>query len=286
VNVHRIGCSSIIACDNVRMRRIIRSLVLIGFFLSLPSIASAATAAELKTQIEAMLAEVQRLQADLVRQGSAGGQAQAPAIPSTNRAACPLIGRVLKRGMTGDDVSRLQTYLSADQNVYPEAQVTGYYGGLTEAAVERWQTQNNIVSSGDAASTGFGVVGPRNAAAIALQCATGGGGGDDGGGAVEPTVGGFLQVTPVTGVAPHTVQVVTTVNTVLSCAGAVYGLDWGDGTVPQVITVPKGNCTQMQTVYSHIYLYPSTYTVRLYSGQHQTTATVQVGIPGVVPDDQ
>lgn len=261
------------------MHYALRVGIFLGLFLCLPSLASAATAAEIQAQIQTLLIEVQKLQADIVRQSGTTVTATTPIVPAGVRSTCPLIGRVLKRGMTGDDVSRLQTYLAADPSVYPEALVSGYFGALTEVAVQRWQTKYNIVSSGDPDSTGFGVLGPRTAAAISLQCSTGTGvtGGGGGGGVTTPTVGGFIQVTPVTGNAPLNVQVIATVNTVLSCVAATYALDWGDGTIPQSINVPQGNCGQVQQTYTHTYIYGGSYIVRLSSGQHSTTATVQVG---------
>lgn len=44
--------------------------------------------------------------------------------------------------------------------------VTGYFGPLTEHAVQSWQSMHQIVSSGTAQSTGYGSVGPKTRAAI------------------------------------------------------------------------------------------------------------------------
>lgn len=250
--------------------------------------ASGSSVSQIQAQIQALLAEVNQLQAALRGTGSVSVPVTplpTVTVPSGSSSNCPLIGRVLRRGSTGDDVSRLQRFLASDSSIYPEGEITGYYGGLTEAAVKRWQTKFNIVSSGDAETTGFGMVGPRTAAAIALQCSTGGSGGtvtptptptpSDG-----PQVGGFIQVTPVTGIAPHTVSVIATVNTVSSCQAATYTLDWGDATNPTTIAVPAGSCQQMQQTYSHVYVGGGTFIVRLSAGAHSTTATVQVAGPG------
>lgn len=242
-----------------------------------PSVTTnSSSASTLAAQAEALLQQIAALQAQLAAQTS-GTTTVVPPTTTVSSANCPLIGRVLKLGSTGDDVSRLQRFLAVDPSIYPEAQITGYYGVLTEAAVKRWQTRFNIVSSGDAASTGFGVTGPRTAAAISLQCSTYSG---SGGGTVvpggSPNVGGFIQVTPINGNAPLTVQVTATVNTVNSCDAATYTLNWGDGTVPQTIQVPAGRCGQLQQNYSHIYLYGGAYMIRLSAGEHSTTATVNV----------
>jgi len=74
--------------------------------------------------------------------------------------------RSLQRGSTGKDVEELQTFLSQFEDVYPEALVTGYFGPLTEKAVQRWQAKENIVSSGSATATGFGRVGPKTLAKL------------------------------------------------------------------------------------------------------------------------
>jgi peptidoglycan hydrolase-like protein with peptidoglycan-binding domain len=69
-------------------------------------------------------------------------------------------------GSRGADVTSLQQYLAANPSFYPAGLVTGYYGTLTEEAVEKFQTFYGIVSSGTPASTGFGRVGPRTLAKI------------------------------------------------------------------------------------------------------------------------
>lgn len=74
--------------------------------------------------------------------------------------------RALRRGSRGDDVRLLQEFLSRDRAIYPEGLVTGYFGPLTEAAVQRFQAREDIVSSGDSASTGYGRVGPRTRARV------------------------------------------------------------------------------------------------------------------------
>lgn len=63
-------------------------------------------------------------------------------------------------GSTGSSVTELQTYLTNSTNFYPSGLITGFYGPLTEAAVQKFQTAQGIVSSGSAATTGYGRVGP------------------------------------------------------------------------------------------------------------------------------
>jgi len=238
---------------------------------------------QLRAQAQALLAKVQELQAQLAAQQGAPSGAGGVTLDSSS---CPLIGRSLKRGASGDDVKRLQQFLARDSSIYPEGLATGYYGALTEAAVKRWQVRYNIVSSGTPESTGYGVVGPRTAAAISLLCTTGSYGGVPGPGAPVAPVGGFIQVTPVTGNVPLTVAIQTTVNTVNSCAGTVYTLDYGDGTLPTPIAVPAGNCAQLTVTLSHTYPYGGVFLVTLSAGAHRTSATVQAygaGPPLPVP---
>lgn len=238
------------------------------------------TADKLRAQAEALLAKVQQLQAQL-----GGGGAASPTV-TVDSSLCPNVGRSLKRSSSGDDVRRLQQFLARDISVYPEGLVTGYYGSLTEAAVKRWQAKYNIVSSGTPESTGYGVVGPRTAAAIAILCSTGSYNGIPGPSGGSAPVGGFIQVTPVSGSAPLAIAVQVTVNTVNSCAGATYTLNYGDGTIPSQIAVPIGNCAQMTQTLGHTYQYGGTYLVTLSAGAHRTTATVQAfgaGPPSPAP---
>lgn len=237
-----------------------------------PAPVPVSSSAQLYAQAQALLARVQQLQAQLGASGATSGGGDVV----LDSSSCPLIGRTLNAGSSGDDVSRLQQFLARDSSIYPEGLVTGYYGALTEAAVKRWQVKYNIVSSGTPETTGYGQVGPRTAAAISLLCTTGSYGGVPGPSGSAGPVGGFIQVTPVSGNAPLTIAVQATVNTVNSCAGAVYTLDYGDGTLPAVIAVPAGNCTQLTQTLGHAYPYGGVYSVTLSAGGHRTAATVQV----------
>src|SRR6185312_14877507 len=151
---------------------------------------------------------------------------------------------------------------------------------------EKYQAASNIISYGTPGTTGYGVVGPRTAAAIRLAC---GGGSSSGSGTGSGVVSGFLQVTPISGNAPLVVTAVATVNTAASCTGGTYTLSFGDGTQNQVISIPAGNCSQQNQSFQHTYQYGGTYTVTLSAGTHSSTATVTVSGPtqqqtgGVIP---
>ena len=255
------------------------SRFVIASVIMLPLFASAQSADQLQAQANALLQQVQALQAQLAAQNGAGlntNVAVNPGVSSSgNSALCPQIGRSLKRGATGDDVSRLQQFLARDPSIYPEANISGYFGSLTEAAVQRWQVKFNIVSSGTAATTGYGVVGPRTAAAIAIVCGGGSYNGVSGASAASP-VGGFIQVSPISGNAPLQVVVQATINTTNSCSAAIYTLNFGDGTNPQALPSSAGVCKPQSASFSHIYPYGGTYNVTLTAGNHQTNATVTV----------
>ncbi len=74
--------------------------------------------------------------------------------------------RELQFGMSGSDVSSLQTFLAQDRSIYPQGLVTGYFGSLTKAAVTNFQLRNDIPP--------VGRVGPITMAAINVQMGNGG----------------------------------------------------------------------------------------------------------------
>lgn len=248
--------------------------VVLVLLIVFPFSASALTVAELTAQATALLQQVQALQAKL-----SGGTTSTTATATGTAGYCPGIGRSLKTGSTGDDVSRLQRFLAQDPVIYPEGTVSAYFGALTEAAVKRWQTKFNIVSSGTPTTTGYGAVGPRTAAAIAIVCSGGAYNGVSGvvsPAAADAAVGGFIKVTPIQGVAPLTVSIEATVNTTKSCTTTVYVLEFGDQSTPQLLPSSAGACDQQVYVLSHTYTSGGTFTTTLSAGGHKTTASVQV----------
>lgn len=76
------------------------------------------------------------------------------------------IATQLERGSEGMEVQKLQAFLAQFPDIYPSGLVTGYFGSLTEAAVQGYQCQEGIVCSGTPATTGYGRVGPETVAAI------------------------------------------------------------------------------------------------------------------------
>lgn len=95
---------------------------------------------------------------------SASASSTAPQASPTgvaNASPCSVLGGNLGVGSEGEDVTRLQQFLSKDKSIYPQGLVTGYFGPATEDAVQRWQAAHNVVATGTPAENGFGVIGPR-----------------------------------------------------------------------------------------------------------------------------
>lgn len=45
--------------------------------------------------------------------------------------------------------------------IYPEGLTTGYFGILTQSAIQRFQCEHNIICEGSPQTTGYGLVGPK-----------------------------------------------------------------------------------------------------------------------------
>lgn len=78
-----------------------------------------------------------------------------------------------KDATTAGQVSKLQKFLKA-QGDYTYPTITGTYGPVTRAAVQKFQKRTGVVAAGNAYSTGYGAVGPGTRAKIkAISCAQG-----------------------------------------------------------------------------------------------------------------
>jgi peptidoglycan hydrolase-like protein with peptidoglycan-binding domain len=83
----------------------------------------------------------------------------------TGIATCFPFSRSLSVGVSGSDVTALQEYLG--RQGYFTVSSTGYFGVLTNAAVGKWQAQNNIAALGIA---GNGIFGPLSRAYFTRSC--------------------------------------------------------------------------------------------------------------------
>ena len=142
--------------------------VFIGIvLLCVPLLSSADAVSELQDKINALLAQIKVLQERIAGTPPASTPIASSATALT---ACPVISRTLAVGARGDDVTQLQLFLKA--RGYFNEEETGYFGILTETAVRRMQAAHNIVSSGTAQTTGYGMLGPRTRTLVSELCRT------------------------------------------------------------------------------------------------------------------
>jgi hypothetical protein len=108
------------------------------------------------SQVAALLAQIQQLQAQLSQ-----GQTSVGAFSCIDLSYNLYVGS--KDSATGGQVTKLQQFLGMS--------ATGYFGSLTQQAVQKWQSSRGVVSSGSPSTTGFGSVGPKTR--TAMGCASG-----------------------------------------------------------------------------------------------------------------
>ncbi len=89
---------------------------------------------------------------------SSSSQSQSVGNFSSSSVSVGLLNKRLQKGMTDEQVSTLQGWLAQNKEIYPEALVSGYFGTLTEKAVQRFQEKYGIAKSGE---EGYGIVGPK-----------------------------------------------------------------------------------------------------------------------------
>lgn len=88
--------------------------------------------------------------------------------PTSASCTAPITSR-LTYGDRNAQVLVLQKFL-ASIDLLDEENTSGYFGPLTRAAVQKFQVNNSIVSSGTPETTGYGLVGPKTAQAINTMC--------------------------------------------------------------------------------------------------------------------
>ena len=92
-------------------------------------------------------------------------QGKQPCIPQTIPGLT--LTRSLALGSTGADIKLLQQYLNTNGFIIAQSgpgspgNESTYFGSLTVKAVQRFQAQNGIVTSGSPETTGYGAVGPK-----------------------------------------------------------------------------------------------------------------------------
>ncbi|HEY4524027.1 MAG TPA: CARDB domain-containing protein, partial [Candidatus Paceibacterota bacterium] len=177
----------------IKLFAVLSIVVVLGVSLFVTSPVSAQTNEQIIQQLQEQIMQLKAQITALQRQLSGVTPSETEPVPATVpvSSVCPEFSQSLYPGVsdasTGGEVTKLQKMLANDPNVYPERLVTGYYGSLTEKAVQRWQTKQGVVSSGSPATTGYGVVGPQTRAQIITACPT------------QPPVPvnvGYLYITP------------------------------------------------------------------------------------------
>ena len=185
------------------MHRYKIALATIALFLFIPLSTYALT----DSQISAILGLLQSFGADAVVIANVSANLHGTPVPSSPSALACTFARTLYRGLKGDDVSCLQKLL-IQENLLSVDSATGFYGALTEAAVQKYQAAHGIVSSGTPETTGYGTVGAKTRAAL-------------------------LQSNPVSSIPTSTGTTPTT-----SVPGATGGGTGGTVTTPTVPTTP------------------------------------------------
>lgn len=115
------------------------------------TVAGTSSSTALETHLNSLLALLAELEAE--------AQARGIAVPASlsSGSASPPFGRNLHIGMSGSDVAELQRFLSEDAALYPQGEITSYFGPLTKNAVERFQSKYGIAKP---ANSAYGTVGP------------------------------------------------------------------------------------------------------------------------------
>ncbi|HRY76670.1 MAG TPA: peptidoglycan-binding domain-containing protein, partial [Candidatus Paceibacterota bacterium] len=129
--------------------------------VTIPILPANPTNADYQNLLNALLQQLAYLQGLVVTQQ--GGTTPTPAISAGYKFT---VGLAL--GDSGEGVRQLQIFLKTQGTaIYPEGLVSGYFGSLTQKAVQRFQEKYGIAKAGDA---GYGYVGPVTRAKInALQ---------------------------------------------------------------------------------------------------------------------
>ena len=133
---------------------------LIAVFLIVPLFAIAQS--DPQAQIDALLTQIAALQQQLASMSGTY------TVPLANTPSCPTFSRTLQHGSQGDDVRELQKILISGGYLHAEA--TGFFGALTEKALQDFQAKSKIISNGTPATTGWGVLGPKTRAFLHDIC--------------------------------------------------------------------------------------------------------------------
>lgn len=126
-----------------------KKIVVLALFIALiiPLPSSAATREEMLVQIQQLQALIAQLTEMLAVQQFQADNSQ------VEESGCLYLTKYMYTGkddgVTGGDVSRLQQYLAKDPAIYPEGQISGYFGDASTRAVRRFQEKYEVVGKDD-----------------------------------------------------------------------------------------------------------------------------------------
>ncbi len=232
-----------------RVRTTALALLIAALALS-PAAASALSIADIQEQIRALTDRIAALREEMRIERHDPDQNtknESRASISARHGICRALSRALRAGERGEDVRELQDFLRLQGFFSGEA--TGYFGPITERALQKWQADRGIVATGSPRLTGWGVVGPRTLARIRAWCGS----------------SALFDASPTAGNAPLTVSF-------SAKAGGFtpyrYAIDFGDGTDPMEVRCPEDPmiadvCGDGARV-SHTYQSDGTYTAVLW----------------------
>lgn len=188
-------------------------------------------------QVQAVITLLQSFGVDQATVNNVSAALTGSAATSVSQASCVTLSYNLYAGQTdastNGQVTQLQTYLGISP-------ATGYFGPLTEQAVQNWQSARGIVTSGSPDTTGFGFVGPQTRAA--MSC---------GGNTLAATAPSGNTYTPTLSFGGTTV----TPNTALSGGGIQAAFDQSSlkntGSNPLITGIAQGVSQVRINIYGH-----------------------------------
>jgi len=132
------------------------------------------TGTNVQKQIQDLLNQIAALKVQLIsllqQQGGGNGGVGTTTPGALPPGLCRKVSKDLHRGYRGDDVKELQRFLSTDRSIFPEGNVTGFFGEQTERAVKKFQKKHGIFSVSDT-TTGF--FGPKTREKFIERCEKG-----------------------------------------------------------------------------------------------------------------
>ena len=147
------------------------AVALMGAVAVAPAQAATLTAAQIQS-ITNLLSQFGADAATIANVTAALNGQATPGTGSGTGGACPALSRSLQMGSDGADVKALQVFLNSSATTQVASAGAGspsnestYFGGLTKAAVIKFQSANGV--------SAIGIVGPATRAAIAAVCGTG-----------------------------------------------------------------------------------------------------------------